>query len=1540
MPNIQLQFRRGTAAEWAAANPTLASGEMGIETDTSKFKVGTGALAWNSLPYGGIQGPTGNTGPTGVTGPTGPTGWTGNTGPTGPTGDTGPTGPTGAPSFVTGPTGEVGATGVTGPTGAASTVTGPTGAAGAPTEWSLNPALSTVDLSGQGLINFAYIRDASGLDISGTSISGLTSLNGQSVSSIGGSTWSTFPAIQTVDMSANGLCNVTTTLFTQGSNTISRTSYTSNTGSIISYTVPSNCTQVLVRAWGAGGGCANGPTSFGGGGAYVSGKLSVSAGETLSVIIGKGGPGTHTYAYRAEEYGSQGVGGNGISGGGGYSGIKRGSTYVVMVGAGGGGSGNASQPGGAGTAFGHGYQGGCNASKSTSLNGNSAWGGWADGSGGSAGAIASYADSGGGGGGGYGGGGAPMVGGYNGGGGGGSSLSSFLADAILMDGCGSVAGNLSDALRGTAGNGATSGGRDGSDGAVILDAIVSSSAYSALGTIVADSNSNVQLCNAVLSNKIRLTNPTEWRQLTQDISTVSLSLSRAAFGTTYFLSNTAFNSLGVPTLTSNDIGAYWTLQNTTLSNLVISPVYVDPSAVAGQSVVGLPATMLLPSSNLTSIVWTGTAYRQMEGYDGRSWLRDVSGSTSLTVTAATSGTDYRISALTALTVPTLAASNAGVTWRFINTASSNLTPTLTGTTDIASPLTIYSGATYTIRWTGSNYIGTQDKSAPADPAAWATFPAIQTVDMSLNGLSNLGTERYARTTGTFKPTDLSSCQLWFDMADVCGYDLSGTSNVIRLRDKSGFGYDASLGGSNNIVLGVPIAGRTTLQFPSSNGTSRFDTPIFASSAHTRSLFWVIRWPSTSNISNVGGFSAVQPLGSAQTLNTYYMRIMRNTGTTWNVEQQRGPNGLFSNTFTLGQGTVTGPLARPILAGFTTDLSVGLYQSSIDGVDASGTGATGNRYDVSTYYRIGHYDTWGTALAELIMYSNALSATDRKKVEGYLAWKWGIDLSSSHPFFAAPPTGTSAASNETLAVVTTDRYNSLTVTGSNTVTTGLLEYRIPNLVASPSLTLSSIDSGTLYRLGVTSTSNVAVPTLAASNVGTFWNFQNTGTSNQSITFTGTTDITSPVTVLPGSIYSLLWTGSNYVGTQTKDAQTLPTGDNFLVFTTSNAAYYSYDGGAWYAMTNGPSNQYATSIPIWNGSMWIASIAGYYVSGDGINWSLVGGGGGDFWGPMGWGGRTWVGYYSQTGTLRYSLDGYTWSSATGPGAASVNGSSASKFLWDGTKFIYPTRKNSPTDTFAYSYDGQYWYGSGILSPFTQTLRMTSIAYSGTMYVAGAGDGTFSLASSPDGFTWTQRLGTSTCFVVEWGGGIFMAIVGTSFYTSTDGISWTQRTQSLLEQPYALVWNGNGWYSRGKSGSTYRIIKSVDRGVTWSVVFSVTTGSQDAALGARIVSTLPTYNTLPAPSTLVVSDLSATSLTLSSSNTNQSFYLTNAGFNALTLPSNVFGYNGGTYWSLRNATTSVLSITLTNTLNLTSPLVIPSSNTQTLVVSRDTSNTILLL
>jgi hypothetical protein len=66
----QIQVRRGTAAQWTSANPTLSSGEWGFETDTGKTKIGNGSTAWTSLAYVGAGTVTSITAGTGLSGGT------------------------------------------------------------------------------------------------------------------------------------------------------------------------------------------------------------------------------------------------------------------------------------------------------------------------------------------------------------------------------------------------------------------------------------------------------------------------------------------------------------------------------------------------------------------------------------------------------------------------------------------------------------------------------------------------------------------------------------------------------------------------------------------------------------------------------------------------------------------------------------------------------------------------------------------------------------------------------------------------------------------------------------------------------------------------------------------------------------------------------------------------------------------------------------------------------------------------------------------------------------------------------------------------------------------------------------------------------------------------------------------------------------------------------------------------------------------------------------------------------------------------------
>ena len=118
----------------------------------------------------------------------------------------------------------------------------------------------------------------------------------------------------------------------------------SYTGANQTFTVPPGVTSLTVKLWGAGGAGAG---LGGGSGAFVTGALTVTPGETLTLIVGGGG-------VYSDSGGLGGFGGGGygtLSGGGGRSAIRN-SSNVELVTAGAGGGGRAGFGGGGGLSTG------------------------------------------------------------------------------------------------------------------------------------------------------------------------------------------------------------------------------------------------------------------------------------------------------------------------------------------------------------------------------------------------------------------------------------------------------------------------------------------------------------------------------------------------------------------------------------------------------------------------------------------------------------------------------------------------------------------------------------------------------------------------------------------------------------------------------------------------------------------------------------------------------------------------------------------------------------------------------------------------------------------------------------------------------------------------------------------------------------------------------------------------------------------------------------------------------------------------------------
>lgn len=53
--NIRIQLRNDTAANWTTQDPVLLKGEMGVEFDTGKIKIGNGTDHWTTLKYSGVD---------------------------------------------------------------------------------------------------------------------------------------------------------------------------------------------------------------------------------------------------------------------------------------------------------------------------------------------------------------------------------------------------------------------------------------------------------------------------------------------------------------------------------------------------------------------------------------------------------------------------------------------------------------------------------------------------------------------------------------------------------------------------------------------------------------------------------------------------------------------------------------------------------------------------------------------------------------------------------------------------------------------------------------------------------------------------------------------------------------------------------------------------------------------------------------------------------------------------------------------------------------------------------------------------------------------------------------------------------------------------------------------------------------------------------------------------------------------------------------------------------------------------------------------
>lgn len=238
------------------------------------------------------------------------------------------------------------------------------------------------------------------------------------------------------------------------------------------------------------------------------------------------------------------------------------------------------------------------------------------------------------------------------------------------------------------------------------------------------------------------------------------------------------------------------------------------------------------------------------------------------------------------------------------------------------------------------------------------------------------------TTSVFVPSMVSGLQIWIDAQDATTVSLSGSS-VTALRDKSANGYI----------------------FSNANGFT-YNVTLFNTSYPS---FYNVNTTTAHHLGSNNAVSFTQPfttfvVGRMATIGSGFGSYIYDTSTNTNRAPLFNANAsIDAGSTTLGAGTNillnNYLIASVINSGSSAGYLNGNTTSYLSGNPGSFNHPSlllGNRFSLNTNYN-GH-------LCEIIMYQGTLSTDDRQSVEGYLAWKWGLqsNLPATHPYKTVNP----------------------------------------------------------------------------------------------------------------------------------------------------------------------------------------------------------------------------------------------------------------------------------------------------------------------------------------------------------------------------------------------------------------------------------------------------------------------------------------------------------------------------------------------------------
>ena len=269
----------------------------------------------------------------------------------------------------------------------------------------------------------------------------------------------------------------------------------------------------------------------------------------------------------------------------------------------------------------------------------------------------------------------------------------------------------------------------------------------------------------------------------------------------------------------------------------------------------------------------------------------------------------------------------------------------------------------------------------------------------LTGPSSNAAALYKTLTSEFDPRSIGACETWFDAADAQTIGFSSGSNVNRWLDKSGKGYHATAIASSNVAVYTTngLAGRAVLTF----------------SRATPSIFTCPYGPSSSNQPQTI-FLVARPSDATNAPSVLSVGLDSITSLTVDIPAWNSNNWIMGGRYGGLDGTITTLQA----SSSRTDIVAGTWRSGVSYMAINGTEyaistetptsltskASGGRTILgSTYYSSGSYNSYSYSgyFAEILIFSKFLTNAERQRIEGYLAWKWGLQsqLPALHPYLS-------------------------------------------------------------------------------------------------------------------------------------------------------------------------------------------------------------------------------------------------------------------------------------------------------------------------------------------------------------------------------------------------------------------------------------------------------------------------------------------------------------------------------------------------------------